>query len=143
AGYGRLTAAQRLAYNHHHALHIVEQFIWLEQCFLVAPIVALLRHDGIPKKHRVLLESLVSDEENHNAAFWKLLQAARPDRYPAPGFRSFSVPTPVARAARLIRRFPRLLSSWLLAANFFEERSILVSREYTRAGEQVDPLFAR
>jgi hypothetical protein len=143
AGYERLSGEQRLRYNQHHALHAAEQFIWIEQRFLIAPSRRLLAAGQVPAQLRRVLESLVADEESHNAVFWDLLAAARPDRYREPAFRSFSVPAAVASMARWVERCPRLLCSWLLVAGYFEERSIFVSREYGKAGDRVDPVFAK
>jgi hypothetical protein len=141
--YELLSVEQRLGYNHYYAVYIAEQFIWLETFFIVNPIQQLLARGRIPDLYRSVLQSLLADEKSHHAVFWKLLKMARPDLYGEPGFRLFSVPAKVDWTARLMSRFPRLLSSWVLAANFFEERSILVHREYEKAGDQVDPVFSR
>lgn len=141
--YGRLSPGERRTYNQYCAMHMAEQFIWLERFFILAPIVKLLERGRIPDRYLAILRSLVADEENHNTVFWNLLELARPDLYAKPGFRSFRVPARVAWAARLAEQCPRLLSSWVLLANYFEERSILVYREYDRAGSEVDGVFAR
>ncbi len=142
--YDLLDAAQRLRYNHYCALHMAEQFIWIEASFIIAPILRLIEHDGVSERYRPILQSLVADEKCHHAVFWQLLAMARPDLYDGrEGYRLFSVPPGVAWTARLIRWFPRVLSSWVLAANFFEERSVLVYREYEAAGDKVDSVFAR
>jgi hypothetical protein len=142
-GYDRLSADQRLAYNHYCAALMVEQFIWIETFFLVAPVATLLRRGGVPDAYLPVLRSFLADEENHNAVFWKLLGRARPDLYGEPGYRLFRVPAALAFTVRLAERFPRLLSSWVLFGNFFEERSIALYRAYEKAGDRMDPLFCR
>ena len=142
-GYDLLSPDQRLRYNQYCALHLAEQFTWIESFFLIAPVLKLLERGGIPDRYVPILRSFVADEESHNQTFWVLLKAARPDLYPKPGYRLFHVPGGIAWAARLAKQFPRLLSSWVLFVNFFEEQSLMVYREYEAAAGSVDGLFSR
>src|SRR5688572_33234798 len=80
-GYDLLSADQRLRYNHYCALHLAEQFIWLESFFIVVPVLKLLERGEIPDRYLPILRSLVADEESHNGTIWVLLKAARPNLY--------------------------------------------------------------
>jgi hypothetical protein len=142
-GYDLLSPDQRLRYNQYCALHLAEQFTWIESFFLIAPVLELFERGDTPDRYVPILQSFVADEESHNQTFWALLKAARPDLYGQRGFRLFHVPAGIAWAARLAKRFPRLFSSWVLFVNFFEEQSLMVYREYETAADRVDPVFSR
>ncbi len=139
-----LTDEQRLRYNQYYALELTEQFIWLEERFIIAGYSKLLRgHVPIPAM-RTLFESFITDEQRHMASFDRLLKLARPDFYEdGPPFHFYAPPRQLHLLAALTARLPRLLSGWVLLAGVLEEATLTISRSYKEAGEDADPVFAR
>lgn len=147
--FASLDPAARLRYNHYYALMIVEEFIWLENELVLAPLRRLLSGRLLPEDARRLFESFIHDENHHNATLWRLSHAARPDLYPggdaypasAPAHVLFRPPRALTAAAALFARFPHTLGGWVLMVNGFEEQSLLLYRAYESCKDGVDPLF--
>jgi hypothetical protein len=149
AEFAACTAAQRLRYNHYYALCVAEQFIWLENELIVAPLKRLMRRGVLAGPVRELFESFLRDEDAHNATLWRLCHAARPDLYPGgnrypeivPRRQLFRPPATVRAVAALFAVFPRTLSGWVLMVNSFEEHTLLLHRAYQDAAHPLDPVF--
>ena len=142
--YKELTDEQRLRYNQYYALELAEQFNWLEERLTIAGYTALLRGPVPSPALRTLLESLIVDEQGHSASFRRLLKLARPDIYDnSVPLQFFTPPRQLYLLAMLTARLPRLLSGWVFLVGVLEEATLIISRSYTEAGEDTDPLFAR
>ena len=141
--YQSLTDDQRLSHNHHYALHVAEQFIWLETTLIIDALMGLLRGPVPTPALGALLEFFVADELEHSASFRRLLQEARPDIYGVREFNFFFAPLKVRLLAALMARLPRRLGCWALLNGALEETTLAMSQKYKQAGASVDALFAR
>ena len=142
SAYQSLREDQRLSHNHHYALQVAEQFIWLESNLIIAPLKGLLRGPVPTPALGALLDSFVADELEHSASFQRLLQEASPDFYGKRKFYFFLAPLKVRLLAGLMARLPRMLAGWTLLVGALEETTLAISQRYKQAGASVDALFA-
>jgi hypothetical protein len=144
--YARLDAAEQRRCNQLHAMGICEQFIWFET-LVTAPVLATLRHRGLPQALREALWHFVEEEDKHIEMFWRLLEVSEPGWYQPRRLRLFRLsPLHQGLADRCVAS-PRLFLAWIWLAIFIEERTLFLAREYLRshrlAPDRVDVLYTR
>jgi hypothetical protein len=138
-GFERLTAAQRLFYNHAYARQLLAEFMWSEQFLIIEPLKQLCRTRKLAPEILSVLQSFVSDELHHVESFSHLenLVVAAEELSLNPAFR----PPPLLRAlAGLARRYPKRVTFWAPVIEGFEQQTIRICQEYHR-DNTVDPLF--
>ena len=141
AAIGALNDQQRLRYNQLYALHMAEQFIWLERELVIKPLIRLLRQTSLAGEIRTVISSFLNDEHHHNNALWRLLQRADPALYPRAQHQLFKPPARVWAWAALARSWPARNQAWNLFIGAAEEHTILISRMYSQC-EDCDASFA-
>jgi hypothetical protein len=138
-GFERLTAPQRLCYNHAYARQLLAEFVWAERFVIVAPLERIRRSRRLDPDQSAVLESFVSDERHHMDFFSHLGRlATAADR---PALEAVHRPPFVIRAMMaMCARFPVQLSFWASASEAFEQYTIKLGQSFHR-DEGVDRLF--
>jgi len=134
-----LSEAQRLRYNQAYARQLVEEFIWLEQYLILAPLQRLLS-GRLDSDVSSVLTSFASDEKNHIASFSRLKEEAVKRHGQRASTRLFNPPRSVRALARLASQFPMTFAFWTSSIQAFEEYAVKIGQTYKR-DRTVDPLF--
>ncbi len=138
-GFERLTAPQRLCYNHAYARQILAEFIWAERFVIVAPLERICRSRSLDADQSAVLQSFMSDERHHLESFSRMSEltaAADPPAVPVVLKPPYVIGAMLAMAAR----FPVQLSFWVSATEAFEQYTIKLGKSFNR-DESVDRLF--
>lgn len=131
--------------NQWYACAVSEQFIFLEEAFLMPAVQALLRVKETQRDPALCeaLHTFVVEEQKHGEMFRRLLVSVDADRY-RHGPRHFYTP---ARAGvqfgALCLRLPTLFVAWPWLGLILEEKTIAYHRAFERAaaaGASLDPL---
>ncbi len=136
----------KLLFNQFNALGAAEMFVFFEETALVASMEQALKMTR-SQSLKTALVYFIEEEKKHSVIFKRLLESARPDLYSEKNFKHDLIRLNLfSRFITYgIRRFPALLPSWVWIAIFFEERTVLYSREYISAYKKqsgnVDELF--
>lgn len=143
-GWQLLSDEERLQANQWYALSVCEQFIFLEDSFLVPAVESLLRARR-KKLAPVLvdaLETFIVEEKKHGEMFRRVLQAARPDWY-ADGDYHFYTPGKLGVAfGNICVQQPAFFVAWPWMGMILEEKTIAYHRAYERAVSDGDELCA-
>lgn len=144
--YSLLPVEVQKAYNQLYALAVNEIFSLFEMNFLLKILVKLQSTaalDAFP----VLKEGLVyfcAEEEKHSEMFWRLGEAARPQYYPGREFYFVKKASVFGRLAlEIITTRPQDLLVWVWVAIFFEERTLMYSKEYIKGASSLDSQFVQ
>jgi hypothetical protein len=131
--------------NQWYACAVSEQFIFLEEAFLMPATRALLRLRQV-RNDPALCEALSTflvEEEKHGQMFRRLLLSVDPDRYRG-GWRHFYTPGRFGVwIGALCLRLPQVFVAWPWLGLILEEKTIAYHRAFERAaaaGVQLDPL---
>ena len=135
-----LTDAQRLRYNQAYARQLVEEFIWLEQSLILAPVKRLLAAPGLDSDVSLVLSSFAADERNHVAGFSRLRELAIKVSERTASTPLFNPPRSVRAFARLASQFPTAFAFWTTVIQAFEEYAVKIGQTYKR-DRTVDRLF--
>ena len=141
--YQLLGPNDRLVYNQVTGLALCEQFIFLEDHILAPMIRSLLRSKSvlISPPLRAHLERFLDEEAKHGEMFWRVLEAAAPEKYPRRKLR-YAMSVSSLMMEKLLLAMPLTLVAWIWLAMFFEERTVHIARLYRRA-TNVCPVFQR
>ena len=140
-----LTDEERITANQWYACAVSEQFIFLEEHFLMPAVRAMLRQRSTRKDADLAeaLEVFVVEEQKHGEMFRRLLRAVAPDWY-GHSDRHFYTPGALGiRFGELCLQWPSVFVAWPWLGHILEEKTIAYHRAYERAvgaGEQLDPL---
>lgn len=137
----RITASQW------YALSVAEQFITLEEAFLIPAVEAALGNRRtahlIDADMREALQTFVDEELKHGEMFRRLLRMCEPEWY-ARGDRHFYTPGKLNEiVGNALFRAPDVFVAWPWLGLILEEKTIAYYRAYERAvldGEPVDSL---
>jgi hypothetical protein len=135
-----LNDAQRLRYNHAYARQLLDEFIWLERCLILAPLTRLSGKAGLPPDVSLVLRSFTFDESHHVASFSRLRELAIEGDGPIVSTALFNPPRFVRALAALGGRFPVTFAFWTTVIEVFEEHAVKIGQAYKR-DQNVDPLF--
>lgn len=133
-------------FNQNNALGIAEVFIFFEEKALV-PSMSKALHAAKSNEFKTALTHFIEEEKKHSECFKKVLFSAAPELYSESNFKFNFVR--ISFFAKLLFdvliKFPMLLPAWVWVAIFFEERTLMFSKEYIKAKksklENVDELF--
>ncbi|MEB3328083.1 MAG: diiron oxygenase [Candidatus Sericytochromatia bacterium] len=142
--YHLLTEDERRAGARTTALTKAESFVYFEEQLLVPIVRRILLNPsryGVASGLATCLEDFVREELLHTEMFWRLLEAAAPERYPTRRLQHFGPRSGAALLARMLAARPEVFIFWVWLALIIEERTVDLYRQY-RADERVDPLFA-
>ncbi len=144
--YNDMSDELKRLFNQYNSLGVAELFIFFEEtCLAPSMEKALLIAKGEPL--RIALRNFIDEENKHSACFKKLLITAKPDFYSESDFkyRFLRISTAAKLTFDLLRKFSVQLPAWVWGALFFEERTLLYSKEYMAAKKNneksVDELF--
>jgi hypothetical protein len=133
-------------FNQYNALGIAELFIFFEETSLAPSMEkALKKAKSEPLKQA--LKNFIDEEIKHSACFKRLLFKAAPNLYSESELKYNFVHISFVAKLMLdtLMLFPMLLPAWVWVAIFFEERTLMFSKEYIREKqknpEHVDELF--
>lgn len=137
-----LDADDRREYARVVGLALAEMFIFLEEMLLVPAVAAFAakRRKTLDPALLACLNDFVEEERVHSEMFKRLLAAADPAAGPARKPRVYGGRVLVNLALRTMMRFPEVFICWIWLAQFFEERTIDLFRQY-QAAPEVEPLF--
>jgi len=140
-----LTDDERTTANQWYACAVSEQFIFLEESFLMPAVRAMLRQRRTQKDAALVeaLEVFLIEEQKHGEMFRRLLRLVSPEWY-AHSDRHFYTPAKAGvRFAELCLQLPDIFVAWPWLGHILEEKTIAYHRAYERAahaGTQLDPL---
>ncbi|MEN9835572.1 MAG: hypothetical protein RL011_1765 [Pseudomonadota bacterium] len=139
--YGELSPAERRDYNRLSALALAEQFIFLEDYLLVPTIENLLRSRSvrISAAMELYLRQFITEEKRHSEMFWRILEAAAPERYKERRF-VFARVRSRWGLRQALSRWPVRLPLWVWLSLLLEERTVFLARRFNLASN-VSPLF--
>lgn len=142
--FDQLKEPQKVCYNQYYALQMTEQFIWVENCLTILPIRTLLKKKNTNTQIKDILFSMEMDEVFHHDTLYQLVQKAKPELYPTNGIYNFLKPPFLLKfLIQLISIFPQNLYSWIFILSVFEEFALTLNRHYSKANEEIDPLFKK
>lgn len=141
-GYALLDEEERLQANQWYALSVCEQFIFLEDSFLVPAVQSLLR--ARRKKLAPILvdalETFIVEEKKHGEMFRRVLRAARPDWYADSDYHFYTPGRLGVAFGKLCLQQPAFFVAWPWMGMILEEKTIAYHRAYERAAGQGEPL---
>ncbi|MCO5166977.1 MAG: diiron oxygenase [Planctomycetes bacterium] len=148
AVYAELTPDERRTYNQLYGLAINEQFIFLEDRFLVR-IVSTLRARtslDLPADLRDALEVFLDEEVKHTEMFRRLARLTDPERYARSDYSFLRLGRVEDAFLAFMSRRPDLFVFWCWLALAFEEKTIDYYRHYQRHNKErpdapLDPLY--
>lgn len=144
--YSELSNEFKVVFNQYNSLGIAEIFMLFEE-YALAPSMSKALERADSEELKIALQNFVDEEYKHSLCFKKLLLQAAPNLYHPENFKfRFIRLSPVGRFLfSTLKRFPVLIPSWVWLAIFFEERTLMFSREYIRANkvdsQKLDQLF--
>lgn len=133
-GYQKLPLQVRRRYNQLYALGNHEAFIGLEREFIAPILCDILSKQALPEELKQELYFFVEEEAKHAKMFQKINQAAEPHFYLKSDFYISNMAA--KRTLWLFKKIAdhyRFFGVWIWIAIFFEERSVMYSKEYLRA----------
>lgn len=148
ATYARLTPQEQLDYNQLYGCAINEQFVFLEDRFLVQVVGGLKKRSKLdlsPELHAAL-DLFLEEEIKHTEMFRRLARLTAPERYAGGDFYFLRL----GRAERVLLDFmarrPDFFVFWVWLALAFEEKTIDYYRHYQRHVKErpdrpIDPLY--
>lgn len=142
--YSKVSEALRLRYNQLHALCINEMFIWFELEMVLPVMKKLVKDNGHDPVFQEACQSFHDDEVRHSDLFRKLNRTAAPQFYQGNDYYFLNQYGQLSKKLlELTFKFPFVVSSWCWVAIILEERTLMTSKEYLKAKDQVSPAFAK
>lgn len=144
--YQEMSPDLRRIFNQYNSLGVSELFIFFEEKSLIpcmTKALAIAQSDPL----KLALQNFIDEEYKHSECFKKLLKNAAPQMYPDQDLKFLFVKVPLISRIMLmgLKKFSVLLPAWVWAAIFFEERTLMYSREFIKAKkenpESIDELF--
>lgn len=137
--YQELRPEERRTYNQLYAQATNEQFILLEEGFLIRFAARMLATNRLPAELQEALVGFVEEEVKHTEMFRRLNRLADPERYAKRDFSFVQVGRAEEWGLELMSRHPQLFAFWCWGALIFEEKTVDYYRQYQRhAREQAD-----
>lgn len=143
--YKTMNPELKLLWNQMNALGVAENFMFFEEMSLVPSMQSAIKKVKDPELKEAM-QHFIDEEIKHAACFKKLLQKAAPDLYPKDNFQfRFIKLGLIGKLSYLIlKAFPMILPAWIWLAIFFEERTLMFSKEYIKSNKKdqtIDSLF--
>lgn len=142
--YQDLTPELKLRYNQLHALSINELFIWFEEKLLLPILTQMIENKNFDSDFRKACQNFFDEEVKHSEMFWRLSYASAPEMYSNSKF--YFLNSRLSPAKYLMEqslKYQSLLGLWCWVLIFFEERTLMFSKEFLKAKTDVSPAFAR
>lgn len=144
--YQELTLEERLAYNQLYGQATNEQFIFLEEWFLVRIIDALRKRGGLEGQLRECIDLFVEEEVKHTEMFRRLARLTNPERYGKSDFYFLRLGRAEDAFLKFMARRPELFVFWTWVGLAFEEKTVDYFRHYQRHEKErpdapLDPLY--
>lgn len=141
--YAELSQPQQLIYNQSYAIQLAEEFRWIEDQLIIAPLegvrVRLTQNDDALR----VIESFIEDEHAHVSAFEALrakgASVLKSSRLGATG-RLFSPTARIKILGQLASFIPHQNTFWIEVIRTFEAYAIEISQAY-HEDKTVDPTF--
>jgi hypothetical protein len=144
ASYHDLTPELQLRYNQLHALSINELFIWFEEKLLLPILSQMINNKDFDTDFKKACQFFYDEEVKHSEMFWRLSYASAPEMYKSSKFYFLnSRQSPAKFLMEQSLKFQQLLGLWCWVLIFFEERTLMFSKEYLKAKTDVSAAFAR
>ncbi len=148
AVWGELSEAERLDYNQLYGQSVNEQFIFLEDRFLVRIVRGIEERGGLglPDDLRAALHGFLEEEIKHTEMFRRLNRLTDPTTYGANDFRFLRLGKAEDAVLELTAQRPDWLVFWVWLALAFEEKTVDYYRHYQRHAKErpdlpLDPLY--
>jgi P-aminobenzoate N-oxygenase AurF len=144
--YREMSHELKLRFNQYNALSIAEAFMFFEEYALAPSLTKALKKVN-DVDFRKALNNFIDEEYKHSLCFKKLLLRAAPHFYNEQNFKfRFLRVNFIGRFVfSILQTFPKLLPAWVWIALFFEERTLMYSKEYfkfkKKKEDQLDLLF--
>ena len=146
--YQELSEPQRLSYNQLYGMATNEQFIFLEERFLVQFIGNLLekQRKKLPSELVSALDNFVDEEIKHTEMFRKLARLSNPERYTDSDYYFLRLGKAEGALLDLMAKKPDFFTFWCVLGVAFEEKTIDYYRHYQRhkrerPEKELDPLY--
>lgn len=141
--YEDLTEDMKLRYNQLHALSINELFIWFEEKLLLPILEQMIQNKAFDADFRIACQNFYNEEIKHSEMFYRLSLTSTPEMYTNSKF--YFLKKNLNPARYLMEKslnFPNLLGLWCWVLIFFEERTLMFSKEFIKAKGQVSQAFS-
>ncbi|MDC3378897.1 diiron oxygenase [Planctomycetota bacterium] len=146
--YAKLTLDEQKTYNQIYAQAINEQFIFLEDVFLVrflGDLSARLKKK-LPADLQEAIANFVEEEVKHTEMFRKLARVTAPGRYMDTDYHFLRLRGTEKRALAFMAKHPDKFVFWTWLALAFEEKTVDYYRQYVHHQKstpehELDPLY--
>jgi hypothetical protein len=148
AVYHELTPAEQLDYNQLYGCATNEQFVFLEERFLVQFVGGLRKKTklDLPQDLLAALDTFVEEEVKHTEMFRKLARMTDPARYATSDYYFLRLGRAEGALLDFMSRRPDFFVFWVWLAVAFEEKTIDYYRHFQRHAKEhpdrpLDPLY--
>ncbi len=142
--YQNLTDDMKLRYNQLHALTVNELFIWFEQKLLLPILSRLIDQSDQDLEFKLACQIFYKEEVKHSEMFRRLSKSSAPELYKKTDFYFFNSRFSISRwLMETSLKFPQTMSTWCWILIFFEERTLMYSKEYLKAKGQVSGVYSK
>ncbi len=144
--YKNMSDELKLLWNQLNAVGIAENFMFFEEFSLVPSMQKALKKTNDPEL-KLAIENFITEEIKHAFCFKKLILKSMPELYNESNFQfQFIKMSPVTKLCyQFLKKYPHFISAWTWLAIFFEERTLMFSKEYIHSHKNninlVDELF--
>lgn len=144
--YQTMSQDLKIAFNQYNAMGVAELFMFFEE-YALAPIMEKALRSAKSQELKIALQHFIDEEYKHSLCFKKLLLKASPALYSEDNFKfHFIRMNWISKSMfNVLKLFPSVLPAWVWVAIFFEERTLMFSKEYIRYKKQdatkIDELF--
>ncbi len=144
--YKNMSHELKLLWNQLNAVGIAENFMFFEEFSLVPSMTAALKKTNEPELKKAI-QNFIDEEIKHALCFKKLILKSMPELYNESNFKfQFIKMSPIVKICYgFLKKYPHFISAWTWLAIFFEERTLMFSKEYIQSHKkdknQIDELF--
>jgi hypothetical protein len=140
--YEGLSENLKIRYNQLQALAINELFVWFEKNLLLGVFRNILTHQKFDKDFFEACEIFCTEEEKHSIMFMQLNKISAPEFYDLKDFYFLEEASRFKKVLlEKVLKMPQVFSIWCWILIFFEERTLMFSKEYMKNKSHISQAF--